>query len=417
MQLTPKSFKGNPVQKVRACFLSAATMLALFANDLSAQGLFAPVLTVNDAVVTQFEFEQRIQFIGLLGIPGNPVESARQELIDDRLKLQAAKAAGITVTPEEIDAGIEELSTRTELSAEEFIKALEQGGVAVETLRDFAEVNVAWRKLIQAKYLAQARPTDAEIDNAVGSAGGGSGVRVLLSEIIIPVTEQTVDQVSVLADQLSQITTYDGFSEAAGKYSASQSRNNGGRLNWLDLNDLPQGFRPIVLALTPGEITAPIPLPDAVALFQMRDIKESNVTAPRYTEIDYAMFFIPGGRTAEALGQASKLAGQVDTCDDLYGIARDLPPERLERISQKPSQIPRDIAVELAKLDDGEISTTLTRSNGQTLVFLMMCGRTTPVGEEATREEVANALVDQRLTTSADSYLDQLRANAVVVDK
>lgn len=411
----------NPMPKFRTlarCLGVAATglLLGLAAQSASAQGLFSPVITVNDEVITQFELEQRAQFLQLLRAPGNPETMAREELINDRLRLQAVRDAGIEVTEDNIDAGIEELASRTDLTAEEFIKALEQGGVAVETLRDFARANVGWRDFVRARFLSQARPTSAEIDRALG-ASGSSGVRVLLSEIIIPVTPQTAGQVDELTAELSQIESYDAFSEAATQYSAAQTRDNGGRMEWLDLNNLPPGLRPILLALTPGEVSDPIALPDAVALFQMRGIQETSAAAPRFSSIEYAKYYIPGGRTPEALAQAASIAGRIDTCQDLYGINMGQPDERLELLTQKPSEIPRDVAVELAKLDEGEISTALTRSGGQTLVLLMLCSRTNEANEDATREEVANALVQQRLTASAESYLDQLRADAVIVDK
>lgn len=415
MQLSPMS-----QFRTLARFLSAVT-LTLFlshnAQSVAAQGLFSPVITVNDEVITQFELEQRTQFLRLLRAPGNPEETAREELINDKLRVQAVRNFGVEITEDDVDAGVAELSSRTDLSPEEFVKALEDGGVAVETLRDFARANVAWRELIRARFLAQARPSDVEIDRALGSFGGGSGVRVLLSEIIIPVTPQTIEQVEGLAAQLSQLQSYDAFSQAASQYSASQTRDNGGRMDWLDLNNLPPGLRPILLALTPGDITDPIALPDAVALFQMRSIQETSVAAPRISTIDYATYFIPGGRSPEALSAAAGIAARIDTCDDLYGVNTGQSADRLERISQKPSEVPRDIAVELAKLDDGDISTALTRSNGQTLVLLMLCGRTAEVNEDASREEVAGALVQQRLTASAQSYLDQLRAEAIIIEK
>ena len=164
-------------------------------------------------------------------------------------------------------------------------------------------------------------------------------------------------------------------------------------------------------------MTDPINLPDAVALFQMRGIQETASAAPRYSAIDYAMYYIPGGRTPEALGTAAQIAASINTCDDLYGINKGQPPERLERESRAPGQIPNDVAVELAKLDEGEISTTLTRSGGQTLVLLMLCSRTADLNQDASREEVAGALVQQRLAASAQSLLDQLRADAVIVER
>ena len=108
---------------------------------------------------------------------------------------------------------------------------------------------------------------------------------------------------------------------------------------------------------------------------------------------------------------------RVDTCDDLYGVARGQPPQLLERQSLPPGQIPQDIALELAKLDENEISTALTRSNGTTLVLLMLCGRNADLGDAVTREQVANALTQQRLATYADSYLQQLLAEARIVDQ
>ncbi len=72
------------------------------------------------------------------------------------------------------------------------------------------------------------------------------------------------------------------------------------------------------------------------------------------------------------------------------------------------------MALELAKLDAGEVSTALTRSNGKTLVLLMLCGRTADIAAEASREQIANVLIEQRLQSFSESYLEQLRADALI---
>ena len=58
------------------------------------------------------------------------------------------------------------------------------------------------------------------------------------------------------------------------------------------------------------------------------------------------------------------------------------------------------------------MSTALTRSDGNTLVFLMLCGRTAALNETASREEVALQLRQQRLSGYSDSLLEELRADA-----
>ncbi len=394
------------------------SLLVLFGTAAVAQGLFSPAIRVNDDVITRYELEQRIQFLSLLNAPGDPEETARQTLIEDRLKKQEVSQFGIAPTPDEVAAGMEEFAGRANLSRQEFIEALEQNGVSVQTFRDFTEIGLAWREFVRGRFLGQARPSEDEIDQAIGRGGASGGLRVLLSEIIIPITPETLQAATAEAQRIAGLTSFDAFSAEAQAFSAAPSRENGGRLDWISITQLPPQLQSIVLGLSPGEITDPIGLDGAIALFQLRDIAEAPVPAPQYAAIDYAAYYIPGGRTSEALSTANSIRNRIDTCDDLYGIAKGQPVSVLDRESLPPSEIARDFAVELAKLDANEVSTTLTRNNGQTLVFLMLCGRTqTLSNENATRADVANALTQRRLSELAESYLQQLQANAIIVEQ
>ena len=416
MQLTLSSLFGTSSRLLRFAALVSGIALA---NPvaISAQSMFAPAITVNDDVITNFELDQRILFLTLLRAPGDPEELAREALIDERLREGAMREVDITVTEEQIREGIAQLAERTQMSAVEFVTALGEEGVSSETLRDFVRINLGWREFVRRRFLEQARPSREEVDRAIGRDLSGGGLRVLMSEIIIPITPQTLAEVEELAKQISEITTFSAFESAARQFSASDSRENGGKLDWIAINTLPPQLRPVILELNPGETSAPIPLSTAVAIFQMRGIDEIVGGTPSFSSIDYAAYYIPGGRSPEALAQAEALRGRVDRCDDLYGVAKGQPEEVLDRNDTAPGNIPRDIAVELAKLDPGEISTNLTRSNGQTLVFLMLCGRTASPNAEASVDDVAAALTQQRITALADSFLDQLRADALIVDQ
>ncbi|AXT34446.1 peptidylprolyl isomerase [Phaeobacter sp. LSS9] len=399
-----------------AAAIALATAVMFGPAPAAAQGLFAPAVTVNDAVVTNYELQQRARFLTLLRDPGDPQKKAREDLILDRLKLDVLAQAGIEPTEEEIVEGMTELAGRANLSLQEFLNVLGQNGVAPETLRDFTRVGIAWREYIAARYLAQARPSEEEIDRAMGLSGSG-GVEVLLSELIMPINAQNAAQVEDIAQQVSRITTTGAFSQAAQQYSATATRQSGGRLPWMPLTNLPPQLQQVVLGLRPGEVTAPLPLDGAVALFQLRDLRETSGAAPSYAAIEYAAYYLPGGRTPEALAAGTKVINSVDTCDDLYGVAKDQDPSVLDRETLAPAEIPQDIAIELAKLDPNETSLALTRNNGQTLMLLMLCGRTAAVNAEASRESVGNALTQQRLGAFADSLLEQLKADARISDE
>lgn len=383
-----------------------------FSQPAPAQGLFDPVVFVNDSVVTEFEVEQRLRFLTLLNAPGAARSTVIETLIDERLRAEEIKRAGLDLSPEAMAAGLEDFATRVNLSADEFKVALEENGVAVETLEDFVRIGVAWRDYIGSRFGRRLEISEREIDQALGSTSGDTTIRVLVSEIIIPAPPERAQEVDEVAQLIVASTSEAEFSEYARQYSATATRDNGGRLEWQSLSNLPAILRPRLLALAPGEVTDPIPIPDAVALFQLRDIQESGAPSPDFAAIEYAIYYIPGGRSESGLTAAARVRAEVDVCDDLYGVAQGQPPEQLERVTLPPSEIPNDIALELSKLDAGETSVALTRSGGQTLVFLMLCGRTAAANEDVAREDAAAALRQRRLTDIADSFLDQLRAEA-----
>ena len=418
---------SSPLSRIAALLgLCLSLGLGLPGPGAQAQNLFSPAIRVNDGVITYYELEQRTRFVSLLRAPGDPRVVAREQLIDDRLREQAAARAGIVPSEADVLSGMEEFASRANLTRAEFVQALAGGGVEEQTFRDFVRAGLSWRLLVQSRFGARSNPSEAELDRALSSRGGGSNIRVLISEIIMPAPPPQAAAVQARAAEISRMTSEAEFSAAARRYSATPTRGSGGRLPWRDLSELPPPLQPLLLSLAPGEVTQPINLPNAVALFQLRAIEEAGYTPPPVSAVEYAMYFMPGGRSDDTLAKARVLASRVDRCDDLYGVAKGQPAEVLERVTQQPGQIPTDIAFELSKLDPGEVSTTLTRGNGQTLMFLMLCGRSTALPEAAgeaegeqvdQRQELALGLRNQRLTTLAEGYLSQLRAEARIRDQ
>ncbi len=405
-----------------ALFKAAAVALVCMlvsapAGPAAAQGLFEPVIKVNDKAITRFEVEQRARMLTLFRSPGDPIRMAREQLVEDRLKMDAADTAGIQISDEAMDAAMEEFAARGDMSAAEMIGALGQAGVDESSFRAFVRAGVTWRELVRARFANSVAVGEDDIERAKLALAGTTGVRVLLSEIVLPVPPGQIEEVQQRARELAEIETISAFADAARRYSAAPSAERGGRLEWTSISELPAPLRPIVLALAPGEVSDPLPTEQAIVLLQLRDIAETDVPAPRYSAIEYAMYFIDGGRSDKALSRAAQVRAATNTCDDLYGVAKGQPPEVLARETKAPDEIPADIARELDGLDPGEVSTNLTRSGGQTLVFLMLCGRS-PVldGEGPSAEELSNFVRNQRLASLADGYLEQLRAEARIVE-
>ncbi len=396
---------------------TAVLALALgFGYPAAAQNQFAPAITVNERVITQYELTQRIRLLEVFGTRGDIAQAARDALIADRLKQQETDRVGLSVPPEAITAALDEFAGRADMDLAQFNTMLAENGVDAVTLRDFVSIGVTWREYVRARFNREVTVTDADVARAQGQIGRAtSEMEVLLNEIIIAAPPEMAERAAQAADQIAQMRSFADFEAAARQVSALPSRDQGGQLDWLPIANYPPQLQSLILDLDTGEVTEPIMIPNGIALFQMRGKREARRPAAPPASIDYAAYYIAGGRSDAALRIARDVANNVDTCDDLYGVARNQPAEVLDRRALPPAEIAQDIALELARLDPNEVSTNLTRDNGQTLVFLMLCQRNAAGAAEADPEALRNQIRGQRLTTLADALVEDLRAQAVIV--
>lgn len=405
--------RKRPLMTVAPLRLAAALALTLgiaVASPVAAQSPFSPAAHVNETIITGFEVDQRQRMLEVFRAPDASRQAALDDLVDERLQLNEAARRGITVSQTEQIEGEEEFAARADLSREAFIAQLQSDGVDPATFADFVRAGVAWRKVVQQQFgPGQVQVSDQDVARAA-DAPPEPGLRVLVNEIILPAnTPQRAQQAQALAPQISAINSFDAFAAAAREYSATPSRDQGGAIDWLEISNLPPQIGQLILNLSPGEVTQPISLPNAVAFFQLRQIAEVPARSGP-TTLEYAALYLPGGRSEATLAQAAQIAARVDTCDGLETMGP------AQRDTLPVGQIPQDVALELARLDPGEISTSLTRADGETLVVLMLCNRSyRPAdAEEPDLGRLRNALLASRASERADSYLAELRANASI---
>lgn len=403
---------------IRRVGIAAVTVLMLAGAGISAAqqgGPFAPRAIVNDKAITNYEVDQRVRLLRLLGNPPDIERAALDGLIEDRVVLAEAQRLGISLPEEEITAGMENFARRGDLELDQFLGLIGQDGIDAETFRDFITAQLVWRQVVRARYGPRVQITEAEIDRALAATSpslrGARSAQVLVSEIVLraDTPEARAEALALAQDLRGSISSLEDFAAAARQYSLANSRNEGGRIPWMSLSSLPPNIAAQLLTLPPGGLSDPVEVPNAVVLFQLRALREGEAVLPDAVSVEYARFLIPGGTLADAM----KVRMRADTCDDLYGIARGLPEERLVREVKPVAEVPADIARELARLDENEVSYGL--STPQMAVVLMLCGRTPDLGEETLdREAVRRQLLNQRLAGYAESYLAELKADAII---
>jgi peptidyl-prolyl cis-trans isomerase SurA len=388
--------------------LAALVLIGSLNSAALAQGLFDPVISVNRAAITAYELEQRERFLEILQRSSGMAQRARDSLIEDRLKMAAADRASIKLSAAQVTKAMEDFAGNANLDLDQLLATLAQSGVDAQTYRDFIKVGVTWRELVRARFAARSAPNEAEIDRALASAEAQGGVKVLLTEIVLPAgSAEELNRARQTAERLGRITSTTDFSEQARRLSVAQSRVNGGRLEWANLSDLPDGLRPIISGLRPGQITKPLEVTNAIVLFQLRDVAETTAQSPEVAAIEYGRLSGP----SEAVQTAVQMA---NTCDDFYGAVKADPSLSFKIHSESPNQISQALSLRLMGLDKNEFDAMPT-AEGDQAEIVMLCARVYAALEDVSRGQVADNLRSARITSLADGFIAELRASADIV--
>lgn len=383
----------------------------------TASGAYMTAITVNGRGISNYEIDQRVRFMQALGQSGNLRAEAETALIEDRLRQWQGDRIGLQLPEDEIKAGMEEFAGRGNMTSEQMVAMLGQGGVGQSTFREFVRSGLIWRYVVRQMYSARVQVTESDIDRAMRvEAQRGRGTRVLMSEVIIPAPPEFIAEAEALARQVAALKGEAQFADAARQVSAASTAADGGRVPMMPIENLPPAMRGMMLAMQPGQISAPVALNGAIGLFQLRGIEAGS--APQQAQIlGYAMVTLGPVGTPGNTAMRKDIDENAKSCDDLYTITKDTPAllERVQPVAQ--SAIPQTIALELAHLD---INNTALIQDGGNQKMLMLCSRTLAQDGDAaapTRDQIRNQLFSERLGILGGNFLAELMTDAVIVRK
>ena len=384
-------------------------VIIVFANFLNAKDTFAPAIQVDEMIITQYEIDQRALFFELLKFPGNHKKEAEKSLIDDRLKFRAAQKSNVEVNPAALIFELEMFAKRANLTIDQFSKRLKKEGVDRITWENYMQIPILWFETINRKFSSKISSSmlSSNIENQSGST---SEIQVLLTEIIIPVQIGFEDEANQKIEDLRKIRSLKKFSEAAFSNSVAPTREVGGKIKWQNLSNLPSVVRPLIAGLSIGEVTEPLPIAGGLAIFQLRDMRESNRKS-RSKFVDYAEFTFKKNTKTKNL-----IINNVMICDDLYSFLNRIKKADLKRNNVMENSLSKELSNILSELDKNEF---IIQENDSTAAKLfMVCGRSEKEKlSTGDINEISRTIANKRLLSLANSYLDNLRQEARIVFK
>ena len=383
-------------------------LYAFSESKAQADFLLAAKIQVNNSVITQFELDQRAKFLGVLKFADNHSELAQTQLIEERLKQSEAEKLSISASDFEIEDALTRFASRANLTVKEFNKELKRIEIYPDTFRSYVETEVIWQKLVNKKFGAQSSVSNLQLQRAKSISKFEDTIQVLLTEIIIPFSTDDRSEKENLANLLKQIRSKEEFSNAAQKYSKAPTATVGGRVKWQNFDRLPGIIKPLILGLSPGQVTEPIMLTKAIALFQLRDIREIKTDRTQLELLDFV-------KVKSDLKYLLFVQDNFHNCSDLEAIIGDQTEVTLTRKKLLSDEIPNTLVPVLDNLDQNESEIIVEDGQSQ---LVIMCERNNQLNSTAqTLEQDKNVLQSNRLKHLARSFLETLKDNARIVIK
>ncbi|KAB2917842.1 MAG: peptidylprolyl isomerase [Hyphomicrobiaceae bacterium] len=198
-------------------------------------------------------------------------KNAKEELIEERVKLQEAKKIGSEIGDEDIKRVLKGLAERNKMTVEQFAEHVKHAGFELATLRERMRAQYAWREVIRRKFGHQVAVTQRDVDRLISSSAVESGedtVELQLQKITLPPVGST-DQAGLVrryAEAEALRRKFEGCKSMAGlAKTAANARFDD--MKFVKPSSIPEPTRAMLLGAKDGDILPPTTTPGGIEIY------------------------------------------------------------------------------------------------------------------------------------------------------
>ncbi|MGH7121152.1 MAG: peptidylprolyl isomerase [Acetobacteraceae bacterium] len=419
-----------------SAFLACLLLLLLPALAEPAQAQTESIAAVvNGVAISRADVENRVRLFALSsGIPMSPDALDRlkpqilNQLIDEKLRLQAIQRAHIVVPDKAIAAAIAAIEAQNRLTPGALRERLQGQGVALRTLIDQIRVELGWSELLRQRLGPEAAVTTQQINDRIAALKQQAGqTAYLVSEIFIPIDNPTRRQAAekFTATVISELRAGAPFGVVAAQFSQSQTALQGGNLGWVHASQLDSEVVTLANQMPVGAISDPIPVAGGLEIVQLNGRRPvggsaTQMVSLRQVFLPFKTQFNPAAPTAAQrarIDEARALATTVHSCDEMVAANKkagsvqpaDPGPIVLDRVT------PAAFRTLLTNIKLDTVSEPLIANDGVAVV--MVCSRGMENPEAPQPNEVAHAILENRAELLSRQLLANLRRQSVIENR
>lgn len=155
---------------------------------------------------------------------------AREELIEEQIKLQDARRAGASPDEGTVEDLVKDLAQRNKMSTAEFTRHFAGMGIDISTLKSKFRAQLAWTDGVRKQYGHLAQPSQRDLDRAlVNFSGGDDELELQLRRIVLSVPPK-VDQ-RAMAQRLAEAESLQAQFKECRLMGALAAKVQGARLD------------------------------------------------------------------------------------------------------------------------------------------------------------------------------------------
>lgn len=128
-------------------------------------------------------------------------QSAKTELVEERLKMQEAKKLKIVASTAAVDRAITNIAKRNKATTKQFFANLQRSGIRRATFRDKIKAQISWVGVVRRKFGRTIAFNMKDIDQQVGAAGSNVNVALKLQQISLNMPASGFSQ-AIMASRL-----------------------------------------------------------------------------------------------------------------------------------------------------------------------------------------------------------------------
>lgn len=385
---------------------------------------------VNGEIITGTEIDHRVALIvAASGGKISPEELQRlklqvlRNLMDETLQIQEAAAQKIEVDEGEVE------QTYARIAGQNFgqdAKGMEgylaRIGSSPDSLKRQIRGELSWQRLLRRNVQPFVNVSDEEVREVLKRmelAKGTEEYRV--GEIFLSATAENREAVLQNAARIvEQLRAGGSFVGYARQFSEASTASVGGDLGWVRAGQLPPELATALQSLQTSQIAGPIEIRGGFSIVALIDKRQVLTADPRDALLSLkqlAISFPPGTTEAQASARAKSFAEAVSTargCGTIDAIAQAQGAEVVTNDQIKARDLPGPLQNLVLGMTLGEVTPPFGSIQDGVRV-LMLCGRDDPKDASAPNfEQIQGQIEDERVNKRAQTYLRDLRRDAVI---